>query len=463
MHTDEAWSDFYAEYRGPRIRVFEMRLTGPLKPDDAPEKTEWFDDGRSVSPHECRDRLNEFASRAFRRPLRDGEIDPFVSLARSMSSGSSDKESPLDISADAMRSAYQAILCSPAFTYHRTDSGPLDQHALANRLAFFLSGSPADSRLMNLAGRGELSRHELLETEVERFVEAAEFPAVVGRWAEAWFHLDSLGQMLPDRTEHPRYYNEQWERFMREETVHYLVNAFRRDAAPGVLIDSDYTFLNGPLARLYGIDGISGAKLRRHRLDRSLRGGLMTQASVLTASANGIDTSPVLRGVWVLECLLGTPPSPPPPDVEPIEPDTRGTTTIREQLAAHREVATCAACHAKIDPPGFALEQFDEVGRFRERYERFAEWRNLPGPPVDPSGKLYGGDAFADVRELKRQLALREDLVRKNLLSKLLISATGRIDAPSDRAEVSRLARELDGAGMRQLIRAVVMSDAFAR
>ncbi|MFK7820299.1 MAG: DUF1592 domain-containing protein [Planctomycetaceae bacterium] len=262
------------------------------------------------------------------------------------------------------------MLCSPEFLYHRTRRGELDNVELANRLSFFLWGTPADDDLLQSASKGELSNPAELRKQTERLLNDPRRERFVNSFTDSWLQLSKLGTMLPDRVEHPAYYNERLEHAMRTETRLFFDDTLKNNAPISTLIESDYTFLNSSLARLYGIKGVKGHEFKKVQLTGRTRGGLLGQATILTASANGIDTSPVVRRMWVMECLLGTP----PPDVEPIEPNIRGTTTIREQLAAHREVATCANCHRRIDPPGFALESFDEIGQFRTHYDS-GGWR----------------------------------------------------------------------------------------
>ena len=190
--------------------------------------------------------------------------------------------------------------------------------------------------------------------------------AFIERFTDGWLRINTLGSMLPDEKAFESYYSQRLEHAMREETRRYFGNLLVGNGSILDLLDSDYTFLNGPLAKHYGFKGINGETFRRVSLPKnSHRGGLLGHASVLTVTANGVETSPVVRGVWILDNILGTPPSPPPPDVEPLEPDTRGATTIREQLKKHRNVQACADCHAKIDPLGFALEFYDPIGGYR--------------------------------------------------------------------------------------------------
>jgi hypothetical protein len=206
---------------------------------------------------------------------------------------------------------------------------------------------------------------------------------------------------------------------------------------------------------LYGIDAPDGNGFQRVSLHDRRRGGLLGQASVLTVTANGIDTSPVVRGVWILENLLASPPSPPPPDVEPLDPDVRGAKTIREQLRKHRDVASCNDCHRKIDPLGFALENFDPIGRWRQSYGR--------GVKIDASGELPGASAFDDVVGFKKVLLERKELFARALTEKLMAYAIGRHLEPADRPQVDAVlaAVAATGNGMGDLITQVVLSRPF--
>ena len=238
-------------------------------------------------------------------------------------------------------------------------------------------------------------------------------------------------------------------------------------------IHSDYGFLNQDLARHYGINGIEGIHIRKVSFPGdSMRGGLLGQGSILTLTANGVDTSPVIRGIWVLESLLGTPPAPPPPDVEPIDPDVRGAKTVKDLLEKHRSVQACADCHAKIDPYGFALEYFDPVGGYRPTYYRSRFWRNstqstkfFPSHPIDGSATLTTGEKIHGPRTLKKALLSKKGLIARNLAEKLLVYGTGRSTSLRDEEEIKQIAKTVnDGKfGFRDLIIKVATSQAFQR
>ena len=466
INDDFAWRTFYAEYQGPRVRVFEVELAGPYAPQTPPDSAATPDVIDAIATDAMLEaerlaKLDAFAAAAFRRTPIESERKALHALYR--------RASETMPPADACRVAFKAVLCSPGTLFHRTQSGELNADELATRLAYFLTAGPPDARLRRLAADGSLTDPDGLHREAERLLDSDARDAFVAAFADAWLQLAKLGTMLPDQVEHPGYFNERLELAMRDETLAFLADAIDRDRPVRWLIDADQAFLNAPLARLYGIDGVDGLALRPVALSEGRRGGLLTQGSVLTASANGIDTSPVVRGMWVLECLLGTPPPPPPPDVEPLEPDIRGAKTIREQLAKHRDVVSCRACHKRIDPLGFALESFDEIGRERTHYVT-KDWRQKPLGEVDPSGMLPSGEAFADVAELKTLLVEKTPLIRQNLVRKLLVQATGRIDDPADAADALKIASGeshdaggADGPGLRTLILNVVASDAFRR
>jgi hypothetical protein len=452
LHTDEAWKTFYREYKGPRIRVSEVQLSGPKLADPVDIVLPLIDE--NISDARAKETIREFATRAASSPVDEETLGPIFGLFDSARERTNANE--------ASRLAYKAILCSPSFIYHRNRAGKLDDFEFANRLSRFLTGLPADAELYALAESGKIADPKMRRQQTERLLASDESRNFVSRFLDSWLHLSKLGTMQPDENKHAVYFNERLESAMREETILFMREAFAKDRPVQWLIDADQTFVNAPLARLYGIWDVEGLEMRQVKISDSKRGGLLGHASVLTATANGIDTSPVTRGVWVLECLLGTPPSPPPPDVEPLEPDIRDAATIREQLSKHREVASCRHCHRRIDPLGFALESFDEIGRVRNEY---GDW-NEKKLPIDTAGKLPSGESFEDISGLRKLLSQQSPLVERNFVAKLLVQATGRVDDLADNADVLKIvgSRKADaGLGMRELIHRVIASDAFSR
>ncbi|MEM7015145.1 MAG: DUF1588 domain-containing protein, partial [Verrucomicrobiota bacterium] len=296
-----------------------------------------------------------------------------------------------------------------------------------------------------------------------------------------WLDLRDINFTEPDTNLFPEF-DELLRISMVRETEMYFRDVLDRDSSIVDFVDSDYTFLNGRLAAHYGIEGATGQEFRRMQLPNdSIRGGLLTHGSILKITANGTNTSPVIRGDWVLKNILGQPTSPPPDNVGSVEPDIRGASTIREQLEKHRDISSCAACHDKIDPPGFALECFDPIGGLRTHYRTMAEDAQSPdlkqapftyawvryriGLPVDATGEMPTGEPFTDVREFKELLARDPDQLTRSLAVKLTTYGTGRKIGFADRPAIERIV--LDAGthqyGLRSLIHAIVQDPIFRR
>ena len=369
--------------------------------------------------------LRRFVRAAYRRPVSAAEEVRFLPVIQgALKSGSS--------FAEAMLSGYAAVLCSPQFLYLREAPGALDDHALATRLSFFLWNSPPDAELRALADAKKLRDPAVLRAQADRLLADGRSERFVGAFTDYWLELRKAGANDPDSLLYPDYYLDD----------HLLDSA--RD-------ESHATF----------------AEL--------VRGGFMTQAAVLKVTANGTTTSPVIRGAWIMERILGRKPPPPPPSVPAVEPDTRGAVTIRQQLEKHRTLESCASCHTQIDPPGFALESFDVMGGFRERYRALDG--KTPEVGIGKNGQAYAfhdalpietygeldGKAFKDIRDFKRLVAADERQLARNLVGQFTVYATGAPVGFADRAKVEAV---LDGAkagryGVRDLVRGLVTSELF--
>ena len=435
-------------YRGPRLRIWEIQVEGPhveawptaghraLYGDLKPEQLNAATIAR---------RLEAFAEKAFRRPPLTGELEPIQQL---VTAKLKEGVKPLQ----ALQLGCQAILCSPGFLYLNLGEGELSEVALASRLSYFLWASPPDATLLKLAAAGKLRAN--LSAQVERMLADPRSERFIRHFVRRWLDLDNIGTMPPS-ADFLVFYRDNLEAAMRRETELFFRHLLDHNRPPREFLDADYSFLNRELALHYGIDGVEGNALKRVSLKGTGRGGLMGQGAFLTASANGVDTSPVVRGIYVLEKLLGYTPPPPPPDVPTIEPDIRGAVTIRGQLEKHREIATCAECHRKIDPLGFALENFDAIGGWRTEYGR-----NLP---VDASGKLPDGATFKTPDEFRRLMAGRHEQFTRNLTEKLLTYALGRELIALDRPQLDAITTRMKQphAGLRDLVEAVVLSKAF--
>ena len=445
----------------PHIRIHEVRVRGPIISQWPPRaQREIFGEGKFDRAH-VRRILKAFADRAYRRPATDDEIDRLVAVAAKRRAAG---HAPRQATEDAIKAA----LCSPAFLYlaePTPESKALAPHDLATRLSYFLWATMPDAELRELADGGMITQPRVLRSQLERMLADTRSREFIVGFLDGWLNLRALGGMPPDRDSFQTYYSKDLESAMRRETelfTRYLIDENRPITD---YLDADYTFVNAPLAKHYGLaDKFEPGRahlFKRVDLKDKRRGGLLGMGSVLTVTANGIETSPVNRGVWFLETILGSPPSPPPDDVPAIDPDVRGTTTVRERLAKHRDTATCNECHRKIDPPGFALENFDPVGAWRSHYQISRKKR---GPKIDASGKFSNGDKFADIVGFKQVLKNREAQFTRNLTERLLSYATGRrIEQAHDRAEIDRITKELEaeGNGLRTLLEKVVTSSIF--
>jgi hypothetical protein len=485
-------------YKGPGIAIKGQRVEGPLSENWPPQSTTSLLDGLELKEKPApsglgaylRNRdpryrnqpaysvlldrppiehvsevVEQFAPRAFRRPLLEGELESFVSLAEpAIEEGRG--------FVDALRVSLRSMLSSPQFILFGGQPGELDDHALASRLSYFLWKSMPDEQLFSLASEGRLSDPEVLAGQVERMLADEKSNRFVRDFLGQWLLLYKINATMPDEKLYPEYDELLGQAVPREPEL-FFTELIEKNLGLGNLVDSDFTFLNRRLAEHYGIAGITGQQFRRVDLpEESPRGGILTQAAVLKVTANGTVTSPVTRGNFVLTSILGTPPLPPPPTVGSIEPDTRGQTTIREILAAHRDTDTCNKCHREIDPPGFALESFDPIGGFRTRYRANASGRSSffsggktykDGPAVDASGVTADGKEFSGIREFKQHLLNEKEQIARHFISQLVVFSTGGEIQFADREEVEAILERTRDAGfpVRTIIHEVVQSRLF--
>ncbi len=442
----------------PHIRIHEVEIRGPLAAPWPPASQQAVLGHQPFAPERTRDLVHAFASRAYRRPAHADEIDRLMTV---VASRRQQGRTPFE----AMKDGIKAILCSPAFLYLAEPATEpavertLPAYALAARLSYFLWSTMPDAELNRLAASGELLHADVLVAQARRLIASPRSSAFVNGFLDSWLNLRSLGDMAPDRGTFVRYYAQNLESAMKQETRLFTRDLIDRNDSIVRFLDSDYTFANRPLARLYGledaVDPATGHEFHRLALKTPQRGGLLGQASILTVSANGIETSPVIRGVWLLENILGTPPAPPPDNVPPIDPDIRGAKSMREILTKHRDNPSCFECHRKIDPLGFALENFDPIGAWRTRYGQ--------GIAIDASGELPGGQTFQDVAGLKRVLVTRQAQFARMLTERLLTYACGRRLEALDRPAVDKIleATGPDQYRFRDLLEQVVLSRTF--
>ncbi|MCB9941558.1 MAG: DUF1592 domain-containing protein [Planctomycetaceae bacterium] len=482
-------------YNGPGLAILHVEVEGPIieeypsrghrllfdgitrqeiEPRNPNDKTKsWYKPKYAIESEDAvadvKLVLQRVATRAFRRPVNSDKLTAYVDLFKAQVEDGATIE-------EGLRTAISALLCSPDFIYLSELPGKLDDYALASRLSYFLTRTLPDEELLAVAQTGKLSNDPAtLREQTERLLNHEHAARFITDFADAWLDLRNIDFTSPDRVLFPEF-----EPFLQysivEETRAFLRELLDENLPVKNIVKSDFAMLNNRLAEHYEIEGVVGPEIRRVALPpNSPRGGILSQASILKVSANGTNTSPVVRGVWVMERILGQAPPPPPAGVGGVEPDIRGAKTLRELLDKHRDLDTCRSCHQMIDPPGFALESFNPVGGWRDRFRSTGEGERINlevrgnkvryklGLEVDASGELPDGREFSGFLAFRELLAEQEDLLAKALATKLLIFATGREMGFSDRAEIERIVREsaAKGHGVRELIHLVVMSEAF--
>jgi hypothetical protein len=402
--------------------------------------------------------IRHFASQAFRRPVADDEVAQLMSLW----SKEDTQGEPFDSSIDT---TLEAVLVSPYFLYrYERDPAPdeadgvrtLDEFELASRLSYFLWSSMPDEELFNLAAQGKLRAN--LESQVRRMMADPKSFALVQNFAGQWLQLRQMDNVNPDPTRFPDF-DESLRAAMIKETQLYFSSIMTEDRSVLDFIDSDYTFMNERLARHYGRTDVTGDEFRRVKLTDNRRGGLLTQASILTLTSYPNRTSPVIRGKWVLENLLDAAPPPPPPDVPKLAETAQAemSGTMRQRMEQHRTNPNCVTCHAQMDPIGFGLENYDAIGAWRDR-----DTNNVV---IDASGTLPDGSSFNGASELKDILMDRKDQFCRCLTDRMLTYALGRGTEVYDRPMENRITAGLVAKGYKfsALISQIVESDAFQK
>lgn len=466
--------------RDRNLIVEGIRVVGPFKaklppPSEAQKRLFAPGEGKPEGPA-TRAILGTFAARAYRRPVQDDELDRLVALARRVRADGNSFQRSIQI-------AVQAVLVSPHFLFlverdrpaepappaaaaaaapapaagaSPSDpvAVPLNDWELASRLSYFLWSSMPDDELFRAAARGRLRDPEELERQVRRMIRDPKVESFVQNFAGQWLQIGRLDTVSPARRQFP-FFNPALKDAMRLETERFFAHILQEDRSLLEFLDSDYTFVNERLARLYNIDGVRGDEFRKVELKDDRRGGIITHASVLTVTSNPSRTSPVKRGKYILEQILGTPPPPPPPDVPELK-EERGKLvgTLRQRMEQHRSNPDCATCHAKMDPLGFGLENFNAIGA----------WRDTDNDqPIDASGELPDGRAFSGPAELRKILLASRDKFRKCLTEKLMIYALGRGLDFNDRCVVDAVVAKVEAEGdvFSNLIVEIVKSDPF--
>ena len=483
-YPDEGLAILKVELEGPLVDEFpskghklifdgiERREIEPSNPDTKTKS--WYrPEFEIVSEEPTTDVipvLERFATHAFRRPATDETISPYLILfQKELTKGESFEA--------ALRTSLSAILCSPKFLYLEEPAGALDDFALAARLSYFLNRTLPDSKLLDAAASGALSSNpDALRLHALRLITNTHFERFVADFTDSWLDLRSIDFTVPDSQLFPEY-DKYLKYSILSETRSYFRELFRSNLSIEHVVKSDFAMLNARLSRHYGIPNITSPEVEKVSLPAdSVRGGFLSHASIHKVSANGTNTSPVLRGIWVNERILGKHPAPPPPGIPGVEPDIRGADTLRELLDKHRDSESCQACHEMIDPPGFALESFSPIGGWREHFRSLGEGetptvrragnayvRYKIGPPVDDSGVLQDGQPFEGFREYRDLIAKDRKKLAKALVTKFLTFSTGREMGFSDRPEINRIVSEAEKLdfGVSDLILLSVSSEIF--
>jgi hypothetical protein len=450
---------------GPSLEIHGLSVEGPLAIVEGPKdkrraalrlQLAGVEKGALSDEEYARRLLRNLLPRAFRRPVEEETVEGFMGIAQEhWAAGHSFEE--------GMHLLIRNILISPRFLYRALGLEEKDEHDLASRLSYFLTQGPPDATLLDLANRKRLSESWVLKREASRLMPTTWNDPMVQSFTRQWLDTGMLPEIMPD----PKFgFTPYYVDMARDEVEHFFAAMLRENRPMTDFIDPDFTYTSGVFARnVYGLDmeakgksfDAGDRKLRRIALKRGERaGGVLGQSGVMMATANGVDTQPVLRGVWVLENLLGSPPPPPPKNVPALTPDTQGTTNPREMLAAHTTEESCAACHKRIDPVGFVLENYDPVGRWRE------DWPKGAGK-IDPSGTLPDGTPINDVVDFKRWLTANVDQFSQCLAEKLMTYATGRVPNYAERKEIAGIVKANHGSGngFRDLVLGLVESETF--
>lgn len=400
--------------------------------------------------------IGQFAKRAYRRPVTESELNRLLKLFEGAEAGGDNFEAGVKI-------ALEAVLVSPHFLFrgeiqpepdNPKSVHPVNQFALASRLSYFLWSTMPDDELFAQAESGTLRKN--LSTQVRRMLRHPKAGALVENFAGQWLQIRDLQLVKPDWEQFPEF-DRALRAAMKKETELYFEHIMREDRSVLEFLDSDYTFVNGRLARHYGLPNVEGDDFQRVSLRGTPRGGVLTHASVLTVTSNPTRTSPVKRGKWVLENILGTPPPPPPPDVPELNEKKEAVLSgsLRQRTEQHREKPMCASCHARMDPLGFGFENFNAIGGWREKDGKF---------PIDPSGQLVSGESFNGPTELRSILVKRkkEEFVRC-LAEKLLTYGLGRGLELYDRCAVNQIVKGLaqNGDTFSALVREIAVSAPF--
>lgn len=447
----------------PKLFVDWIEIEGPLYEQWPPKSHQALFFKGPDAPQDlgyAREIFTRFMPKAYRREVAKEEVEPIVELVKQeLDRGTKFEE--------AIRVGLSAVLTSPSFVYLFEPSGPnqrkLKDHELATRLSYFLWSSMPDAPLLGLAASGKLRDKAVLEQQVDRLLADPKSKSLVDGFGSQWLRTDEFRNFKPDEKLY-RAYNDALGAAMVTQTLAFFEHVLRNDLSVLSFLDSDFTLLNEPLAKFYGIEGVTGPEFRVVKLPPgSPRGGLLGQAGVMMRGSDGARTKPVTRGVYVREVLFNDPPDPPPPNVGEIEPNIQGKNlSVRDRLLAHQKIEACAACHRGIDSYGLALENFNVIGLWRAEQDG-EDFKGNNRPKIDASGKLPNGKSYATFAEFKALLLQQDERLRRALAEKMFAYALGRPAEAADRSTIDAMTKAMvDGKDtFRSLIKGLVTSEAF--
>ncbi|MCM8537355.1 MAG: DUF1592 domain-containing protein [Lentisphaeraceae bacterium] len=465
-------------YKGPQLLIKSVTVKGPIIKKWPPKSTEIiFANSKDVKSFDDAPKIiQNLANKIFRRNVQVNELKPTIALAKA----NFDETNNLH---EAVKVALQALLCAPDFIFKNEKTAELNAYAVASRLSYFLTKSAPDEKLRALAANGQILNKDVRKKEARRLLNSSKSERFINNFTEQWLRTHLVGEMVPDRRFFPRYRPEMAD-MMKQETHMFMAKILKDNLSIYNIIDSDFTFVNQKLASIYGIKKVKGEHFREVKLPKeSPRGGLLTQASFLNMNSTGVASSPILRGVWILENIYGTH-MVPPANVKALEPDIRGASTVTDILDKHKSTENCYRCHAKIDPLGLALEKFDPVGQYRKTYKKMTDpgvfyslnerklnpkLKNIrpsfKSVPIVDERDYSDGRPVKGVRGLKTLLMDDKDIITKAVIKKLTEYAFGRHVSLTDNVLIDDVYKDSSSSkhGMKDLIINMVGHEAFLK
>ena len=418
--TARSWKD----WRGPRARIYEVKIEGPYYKDWPPQREQKLI-GKSPKENEIASTLKRFAEKAYRRPLAEGELDGIISYSKGLVAELGLKK--------AIKEGMTAILASTSFIYLNRGKSQ-SNHELASKLSYTLWSSKPDATLSSLAAKGQLDNGSVIREQIQRMISDNKNQQFIKNFSNAWFELNMLGFMPPEPTQYFYWNRKSLVHDMRNEMLEFVKHGVKNNIPITEFFSANYSFINQDLATVYGIKGIKGEKLRKHTFKDGRRGGVLGMGSFQVLTSDGVSTNPIHRGVWIKRNILGSEPSPPPADVMVEEPDVRAAKTIREVLALHNTDENCKSCHAKIDPWGWAFENFDPAGQWRDNYMTYKRDKKgnasksnnaTPFAKVDASSTLSNGDKYENIHSFKDLLLSRDKEIVRCFIEKFITYMNG--------------------------------------